>query len=248
MGLYGAMTHDFATRQAYTGTPYTRDMVLLYSEIDPALHAAVAGGTYGTAAYSSTITYAPRYFLVNGAPYSATSSIPTFAGQFGDTILLRFLNAGLQTRVPSFEGVTMSILAEDGHRYAYPKSGYSVLLPAGKTIDATLVPGAPGRMPCSTGGSPSRTAQTLRRDARAPSDRDVAQIGVFRRGAWYPRRQFERKMGLRIRRLHGLLSAAPRTSRSPGTGTGTGRPRSASSGAAPGPRRQRQTASGTAQC
>ena len=36
-----------------------------------ALCAAVAGGTYGTPAYPSTMEYEPRYFLVNGAPWAA---------------------------------------------------------------------------------------------------------------------------------------------------------------------------------
>ena len=69
MGLYGAVTHDAAPAQAYAGISYDSEVSLLYSEIDPALHAAVAGGTYGMASYPSTVNYAPKYFLVNGAPF-----------------------------------------------------------------------------------------------------------------------------------------------------------------------------------
>ena len=38
MGLYGAMTADAATGEAYPGVAYDNEVVLFYSEIDPALH------------------------------------------------------------------------------------------------------------------------------------------------------------------------------------------------------------------
>jgi hypothetical protein len=45
MGLYGALTLDAAAATAYPGVPYDHDVVLVYSEVDAALHRAVAGGT-----------------------------------------------------------------------------------------------------------------------------------------------------------------------------------------------------------
>ena len=145
MGLYGGVTKNAVdglvagSGQAYAGVAYDNEAVLLYSEIDPALHAAVAGGTYGTAAYPSTINYAPKYFLVNGAPYNA-SSVALAAGNIGQQTLLRILNAGLQTHVPVLQGMNMRLVAEDGRAYAYPKEQYSALLPAGKTLDAVIAP------------------------------------------------------------------------------------------------------------
>jgi FtsP/CotA-like multicopper oxidase with cupredoxin domain len=65
----------------------------------------------------------------------------------GDTVLIRFLNAGYETHVPQLLNMYMSLVAEDGNPYAYPKEQYGVQLPAGKTVDAILAPTATGRFP-----------------------------------------------------------------------------------------------------
>jgi hypothetical protein len=144
MGLYGAVTNNHAAGLAYPGVAYDNQVTLLYSEIDPALHDAVAGPspTYGTASGpTSTLNYVPRYFLVNGKPYSAGD--PAVATvNVGSTTLLRFLNAGLNTHVPVVAGPYLRMIAEDGNPYPWgsnPRQRYSVFLPAAKTMDATLV-------------------------------------------------------------------------------------------------------------
>lgn len=149
MGLYGMVTKDAALGQAYTGVAYDRAIPLLYSEIDPALHQAVTDGTYGTAAYPSTFNYVPKYFLINGQPHQA-GDLPTITTSMGQNkILLRFLNAGLQTHVPLINGMDLRQIAEDGNPYPYPRNSYSILLPAGKTLDAvaTLGPSQNGTYP-----------------------------------------------------------------------------------------------------
>ena len=123
MGLYGAMTHDAVTGLAYPGVPYTNKVTLLFSEVDPVLHAAVAAGRYGvpvpdplplglTAADypSSTIDYAPKYFLINGQDLS-DESLALAAGNAGQTTRLRLLNAGLQSRSPVLQGHHMRLVA-----------------------------------------------------------------------------------------------------------------------------------------
>jgi FtsP/CotA-like multicopper oxidase with cupredoxin domain len=141
MGLYGAMTkdHDDAPRQAYAGIGYDSEVLLLFSEIDPDLNAAVVSGAYGTAAYPSTIRYAPKYFLVNGVPYQEGAA-PVPAGDVGESVLLSFLNAGLKTHVPVLQGTHVALVAEDGKPYPYQRQQYSVFLPAAKTVDAILQP------------------------------------------------------------------------------------------------------------
>ncbi len=141
MGLYGGIKHDAVAGQAYSGVPYDAEVTLLYSEIDPALHAAVAGGTYGTAAYPSTINYLPKYFLVNGKPFAAGDPALA-AGTAGQKTLIRFLNAGLKTHVPVIHGLDMQLVAEDGNPYPYVRNQYSAFLPASKTIDALIAPAA----------------------------------------------------------------------------------------------------------
>ena len=149
MGLYGAMTKNQADvgaspALAYPGVAYDNQATLLYSEIDPALHAAVDNGSYGTTpGLTSTFNYAPKYFLINGQPYPNANSVVRPVGNTGRT-LLRLLNAGLTTHVPMLQGNFWTPVAEDGKPYAYPTSQYTALLPAAKTMDVVLVADAGG--------------------------------------------------------------------------------------------------------
>ncbi len=166
MGLYGALrVYPVAAGRAYgdPSTAFDAEATLLFSEIDPALHDAIAAGTYGPVAptpapvtwLSSPIDYFPRFFLVNGKPY-APGQAPIPAGAAGKRLLLRFLNAGLDTKVPTVNGAYISVLAEDGWLATVttaggttipaPREQWSVLLPAGKTVDALLVPAVAGNV------------------------------------------------------------------------------------------------------
>lgn len=153
MGLYGAATKNVADSVAATGiTPAIRgqaygagyefdnEATLLYSEIDPALHDAVATGTYGTAAGpSSTINYTPKYFLINGQPYPLGATVIEPTGSPGTT-LLRLLNAGLTTHVPMIQGKHWDLIGEDGKAYPYRRTQYTALLSAAKTVDVLFTP------------------------------------------------------------------------------------------------------------
>ncbi len=131
MGLYGAVTKDFAAGEAYSGVVYDTDVLLFYSEVDPALHAA--------AAPANAVNYKPTYFLVNGKPFeTGDPAVATVTDT--QRVLLRFLNAGLKTHVPTLEGAYVSLVAEDGKPYPYPREQYSLLLTAGKTLDAIFNP------------------------------------------------------------------------------------------------------------
>jgi cysteine-rich repeat protein len=144
MGLYGMATKDAAANQAYNdvSTAYQHEIIFILSEIDPALHEAVDTGTYGTT-MTSTLDYDPQYFLVNGEPFSAYSP-PLFAGYLGDNTLIRFMNAGIKTHVPVLQDMYMTVLAEDGNMYPYPRNHYSLILPALKTSDAIISPASGG--------------------------------------------------------------------------------------------------------
>jgi hypothetical protein len=134
MGLYGALTVG--------SYGYTDEATVVYSEIDPALHAAVDDGSYGTTGPTSTFDYVPTYFLINGKAYPVTTDIPVGTGS---DVLLRFVNAGLKVHVPTLEGgLYMDLIAEDGNLYPFPLTQYGVELPAAKTMDAVLNVGADG--------------------------------------------------------------------------------------------------------
>lgn len=126
---------------------YLDEVLLLYSEIDPALHAAVAAGQYGPGMpMTSTIDYHPTFFLINGAPFDPTvAGSNEFPVTQNNTALLRLLNAGLKSHAPMTLDLRMTLMAEDGNLYPFPRSQYSVLLPAGKAMDAIVQPPDPVR-------------------------------------------------------------------------------------------------------
>lgn len=155
MGLYGTVRHDVTAGEAY-GAAYDKDAVLVYSEVDPTLNAAVAGGTYGTAAYPTTVDYRPRYFLINGQPASTPPDVEQNVNQ---RLLLRLVNAGLRSVVPTLSGMSMKLLAEDGQPAPYVHARYSALLSAGKTIDALLQPAEVGAATLFDRRGPSRLAR-----------------------------------------------------------------------------------------
>jgi FtsP/CotA-like multicopper oxidase with cupredoxin domain len=151
MGLYGALTKDagagqVAYRQGATNVVYANQATLIYSEVDPALHAAVAAGTYGTTGPRSTLEYRPKYFLINGKSYPDASLDPFITAPAGQPLLLRLLNAGLKTHVPTLTGQYWRMVAEDGNPVPYldnPRQQHTAFLPAGKTVDVLLTPGNP---------------------------------------------------------------------------------------------------------
>ena len=154
MGLYGCLKKDVekpkkidALGITYADVLYDAEVVLCFSEIDPAFHNAVATGNYGPGkAMTSTIDYQPKYFLVNGQPYSS-GLLPLPAGNPNDRVLIRFVNAGLETHVPVLQDFYMKVVAEDGYKYQYAKEQYSLILPAQKTKDVIIIPAAAGTYP-----------------------------------------------------------------------------------------------------
>ncbi len=154
MGLYGAVTMEAGPAappppapEAYAGVPYDSEVLLLYSEIDVALHQAVAAGSYGTApGPTSTVDYAPSLFLVNGESYTV-ASLPIPAGAAGGLTLVRMLNAGLKSHVVVVDNASLALVAEDGNPYSDARAQASILLPAGKTHDAIWTPTAAGSYP-----------------------------------------------------------------------------------------------------
>lgn len=140
MGLYGCMKKDYVTGFAYHGVQYDSDLFLCFSEIDPVINNAVSSGNFGPGKdVSSIIDWVPRYFLINGKPYSA-GQLPTVAGQVEEKILLRFVNAGIQTHSPVLNDFYGMVVAEDAFLYTYPKEQYSLMLSAAKTKDVIITP------------------------------------------------------------------------------------------------------------
>ena len=149
MGLYAVLKVDVAPNEAYPGELFDSEATLLFSELDPVLNQAVAAGAYGTATYPTALKvgYKPKYFLLNGRPWSA-SSPPLASVTAGETVLLRLLNAGLRARAPIFPGQALTMLAEDGKPAGFQPIQVTADLFAGKTLDAVFTaPANAGYLP-----------------------------------------------------------------------------------------------------
>jgi hypothetical protein len=146
---------------------YDSDTALLFSEIDPVQNAAVDAAAFANAdinkrfddktcatapCYPAAVNYTPTYFLINGKAFDkAAPANSAFAIAGTNTarathspngsLLVRLLNAGLRTHIPSIVGLPMSIVAEDGNvAPGNPKVQNEVLLTAGKTHDVLVTP------------------------------------------------------------------------------------------------------------
>lgn len=138
MGLVGSTRKNYNNGVAYPEKNFCRQFMIVYSEVDPDLHQAVATGNYGPAGtMTSTIDYRPKYFLVNGIPYSSGDSVKLNNPKVMNT-LFRLVNAGLKSRTMMFLNGRVQVLAEDGRPYTYEHDGYSVPLEAGKTKDVVI--------------------------------------------------------------------------------------------------------------
>ena len=171
MGLYGVLVVTTPAASgpggiAYPGVAYDADTTLLFSEVDVVQNQAVdAAAQAGTdvrlrfddpactpshPCYPAAVNYAPTYFLINGkyldrtAPDGSEFDLAPTAADSG-TILVRVLNAGLRTHVPSFVGLPMALVGEDGNRApGKPRVQNEVLLVAGKTFDVIVSPPTSG--------------------------------------------------------------------------------------------------------
>ena len=130
MGLYGALVVLPATvGQAYdtAATTYNEEALLVLSEYDTALAADPAG--------FDMRNYRPSYFLINGKAYPDTDAIPVTAGNL---VLLRYVNAGLQSHAMSLVGLSQTLIATDGGPFNIPHQVVSETVAPGQTLDAIV--------------------------------------------------------------------------------------------------------------
>jgi hypothetical protein len=112
--------------------------------------------------YPPAVNYAPTYLLLNGQPYDpsnpgANAALPQIAGVPSGTLyssgnmMLRVVNAGLRTHVPSLVGVSLQQIAEDGNRApGTPQTVSELLMTAGKTRDVLIQPANNGNPTAAT--------------------------------------------------------------------------------------------------
>lgn len=135
MGLYGALIvrPTGAPSQAYaTGAgaaTFDSEQVLVLSELDTDLNNSADPGAFDIRKYS------PKYYLINGEAYPDTAAITVAAGE---TVLFRYVNAGLQAHSMSTLGLSQNIVAQDGHANTFVRTVVAETIATGQTLD-TLV-------------------------------------------------------------------------------------------------------------
>jgi len=134
MGMYGALVvHSLTAGQAYAdpSTAFDSESVLVLSELDTALNSSATPATFDMR------NYLPQYFLINGKAYPGTSPFSVEPGP-GSTMLLRYVNAGLQAHSMSTLGFSQTIIAQDGQPYAYSHNVVAETIATGQTLDTLI--------------------------------------------------------------------------------------------------------------
>ncbi|MDH4260604.1 MAG: multicopper oxidase domain-containing protein [Gammaproteobacteria bacterium] len=157
MGLYGSMTHDAASGQAYAGVAYDQAKTVVFSEIDPLLHGSggglvtspilatsfespiVASGSEATTADNWTVTGRAGVFY----PAGASILVPTNGSQVGWSYAQGQLSQ--VTGEPLTADTTYQLDVDVGDRTDTPFAGYTVGLYANNGLlaqDSALTPNA----------------------------------------------------------------------------------------------------------
>jgi hypothetical protein len=136
MGMYGALIVRPTGCSACdygASTAFNDEAVLVLSEVDPALNTNPSSFALND--------FAPKYWLINGKAYPQTAPIATAAG---DTVLLRYVNAGLQHHSMGLLGLHQSIVARDGRPETNATRVVAETVPTGGTLDTLVaIPAAP---------------------------------------------------------------------------------------------------------
>ncbi len=139
LGLYGALvvrpvdpavSGNILTNQGYASpsTLFTSSPTMVLSELDTALTPA----NYKT---FDMRNYAPDFSLINGMPFPATNQWTAIAG---DTLLLRYVNAGSWYHSMSMLGANGAMVATDGHPLGDPLEMVAQTYGPGESADVLV--------------------------------------------------------------------------------------------------------------
>jgi FtsP/CotA-like multicopper oxidase with cupredoxin domain len=119
MGMYGMLVvTDTVT--------YDVDAPLVLSEIDPALNTAVDPASFDMRDYT------PTYWLINGKAYPDTAPI---AAAEGNSVLLRYANAGSYPHSMGLLGLDQTLMALDGSPLPYSRKVVVQNIAPGQTME-----------------------------------------------------------------------------------------------------------------
>lgn len=132
LGMFGALIVRPAglPSQAYpdSATAFTDEALVILSEIDTALNNSADPTTFDMRNYD------PDFWFINGKTFPETDVITSTAG-VTSTVLLRYINAGLQTHTMNLLGLDQVLLGVDGSQLPYSRHVVANTLVPGQTAD-----------------------------------------------------------------------------------------------------------------
>ncbi len=132
MGMYGSLVvRPSASNQAYDdlATAFDDEALIVLSEIDPDLNTLADPSTFDMRDYD------PRFWLINGTAYPDTIAINSMPG---NSVLLRYINAGVDQHSMGTLGVDQTIVATNGNPLSYSFRVAAASLGSGETSDRML--------------------------------------------------------------------------------------------------------------
>ena len=155
MGMYGALIVDpkptpgdpAGTKRAfYNGPKYDVEAIWACDEIDPAWHNKDwAAGTCGGDVGLNNLN--PKYFIitgVDGATSALTNSAVAVNMKVGQTLLVRYINAGYYPQKIDFGGLTVSVVASDARPLPTEWSTTSIEASSAERYDCIIKPTTTG--------------------------------------------------------------------------------------------------------
>ena len=154
MGMYGALVIYNPTDAAYSnggpgkgfggnlwGFDYTKDVIMLLTEVDVRQHVSEQNGLGGAAAFNP-VNYQPQYWLINGLSFPNTIHADTLglvwanwiaahpnydpfltgSVSLGDKILLRVINLGFETQPMHVHGFHPKVIGSDQRAWTWANS------------------------------------------------------------------------------------------------------------------------------
>ncbi|GLV55671.1 hypothetical protein KDH_25150 [Dictyobacter sp. S3.2.2.5] len=145
MGLYGDLTikPNGILNRAYPGAPpYNKEYTFVLSDMDSNAHDAIFKGSA-----ADWTKYHPNYFLINGKSWPDTAMDPndSLNVKVGQSVLVRFVNAGSEIHMMHTHGHHFTVIGANGQKLAQPYQKDTVMVAPGETADISMLLNKPGR-------------------------------------------------------------------------------------------------------
>ena len=122
---------------AYNSTAYNHETVVAFNTVDAEFAANPTGFEMSYFGQARTADNKPRkvYHMINGKSFPDTDLIDVLQG---NSLLIRYINAGEAEVVPNLVGIAQSILGRNNSPYSDAQAQVAPLIMSGETVEATI--------------------------------------------------------------------------------------------------------------